>query len=377
MVRARQRRRAADGGIICFLLVLGGCGSRDSSGSGGPGTTGSRPAPMAAGQGPVTAAVAITHGPSATLAEIVPHCPAPTESLVPSDQPADPPSAEIEAAMEADSTVIDTYGQSHVDEFGGIARVGNRLDVWFTDHLDVHAAALRPLVSRPDLLDVVPTRHSRKERQAIEDEIIAGLGANNNLIAYGLGGQTVIIGLPPGQEPQADALVARYGDVLDIEIGGRRYVPEGCGDPTPPAMCKPLVGTDPAEAGLQLTLVADSPVLAAARPGRAHLIIKNIGGSRFSMDPGQPIAGWIVASATTRVIGENTYAVAGTGLLVDLAPGEERSVDVAFGAGRCDGGRGSAVPPGTYRLRVVLTPQGAESGRPAYLSPEIPITVTP
>ncbi len=62
---------------------------------------------------------------------------------------------------------------------------------------------------------------------------------------------------------------------------------------------------------------------------------------------------------------------------VDLAPGQSGTIDVVFGAGRCDGGPGSAIPPGEYRLVVALTTEGADrTSAPAYLSPEIPMTVT-
>lgn len=223
-----------------------------------------------------------------------------------------------------------------------------------------------------------PGRHSSDDLQAVRDEMVAAHGTDPGMpIPNGVQGESVLVMLAPGQEHVADQLIGRYGDVMDIAIGGRRYVPSGCGEATPPDICGPLVGSDPAEAGLRLTFVADTPTIRQSQIGYAHLVVENLGTTRFSMDPGQPILASIVAPATTRVVGHDTF-IAGTGLVIDLAPGEERAVKVEFGAGRCDGGDGSAVPPGTYGLRVVLAPQGAtEVTRPAHLSPEIPITITP
>lgn len=45
-----------------------------------------------------------------------------------------------------------------------------------------------------------------------------------------------------------------------------------------------------------------------------------------------------------------------------------------YGASRCDGGPGSALPPGRYGLRVVLAPEGSEPG-PSLLSPQALVTV--
>lgn len=65
----------------------------------------------------------------------------------------------------------------------------------------------------------------------------------------------------------------------------------------------------------------------------------------------------------------------GTGRRIDLAPGVSATIDVAFEANRCDGGPGSAVPPGTYDLRVVLASEDP-TNHGAYLAPAIAVTVT-
>jgi hypothetical protein len=63
---------------------------------------------------------------------------------------------------------------------------------------------------------------------------------------------------------------------------------------------------------------------------------------------------------------------------VHLAPGETGTRDTVFAAGRCDGRAGSALPPGNYGLRVVLTPEGPPEANLSrrLLSPETIINVT-
>ena len=55
-------------------------------------------------------------------------------------------------------------------------------------------------------------------------------------------------------------------------------------------------------------------------------------------------------------------------------PGEDGEIAVVFGASRCDGEPGSALPPGRYGLRVVLTSAGG--GEPSLVSPATIVTIT-
>ena len=55
-----------------------------------------------------------------------------------------------------------------------------------------------------------------------------------------------------------------------------------------------------------------------------------------------------------------------------LTAGQEQTIDVLIGTDRCDSGIGSALPPGTYGVRVPLGPDG---GPPKYLAPEVSLTI--
>jgi hypothetical protein len=120
--------------------------------------------------------------------------------------------------------------------------------------------------------------------------------------------------------------------------------------------------------------VADTTSIAAAQTGRARLVVHNLGSRRFVIDSGIPIVGSLVLPGTDRVVGRWSGTSAGVGGGVDLEPGEAGEIAVVFGASRCDGQPGSALPPGRYGLRVVLAPEGG--GEPSFVSPEAIVAVT-
>ena len=104
------------------------------------------------------------------------------------------------------------------------------------------------------------------------------------------------------------------------------------------------------------------------------LTVTNNGPTRFTMDIGSPLSGVLVIPGSTHVVGV-VGGTQGVGLNIDLAVGASTAIDVGFAAFRCDGGTGSAAPAGTYGLLVALS-SDEQSDTRAYLSPEIPITVT-
>jgi len=125
-------------------------------------------------------------------------------------------------------------------------------------------------------------------------------------------------------------------------------------------------------------VIADTPRIKASEPGRARLQIRNAGTNEFSIDSGVPLVGSLVRRGTNHVVGNYSGGVGGVGGGVHLAPGATGTIGTMFGAARCDGHAGSALLPGRYGLRVVLTPEGPPGAdlSPRLLSPEMIITVT-
>jgi len=176
-----------------------------------------------------------------------------------------------------------------------------------------------------------------------------------------------------GLEELAARYAERFGSGVRITLGGHAYLPAGCGPRVAPPLCPDLVGGDPKELRLTLAVVADTPTITAAQTGKARLVVHNLGARRFAIDTGGPIVGSLVLPGTRSVVGRWSGVLAGVGGGVDLTPGKAGAIDVFFGASRCDGQPGSALPPGRYGLRVVLAP--GRAGEPRLLSGETFITV--
>lgn len=282
--------------------------------------------------------------------------------------------------LQGNRAAVDAYSKGHLDEFGGYQlAAGPRsvIRVAFTGHVAEHGRALAGLVPFPDRIEVVLAHHTLRELAAIHDQLSVELTRPDRQGAFryvGEGWQTVTIGLAPGREDLALGYAERFGDAVSIDLGGHPYVPAGCGPAPEPRRCGELTGSDPATAGIELTVVADTPTIAPFENGHARLIVHNIGSKRFAIDSGIPVVGSLVIPGTTRVVGTYAGAVGGVGGGVDLSPGQRGEVEVLFGASRCDGQPGSALPPGTYGLRVVLQPEGFLH-EPRLLSGQATVTI--
>lgn len=92
---------------------------------------------------------------------------------------------------------------------------------------------------------------------------------------------------------------------------------------------------------------------------------------------GHPLVGSLL-NASHEAVGGFTGAIAGTGLTVDLAPGQSASIRVIFGTASTREELGYALPPGTYWLKVQM-PFRHGPGEPthALTAPLTQITIAP
>jgi hypothetical protein len=337
-----------------------------------------------------TAAVNATPGPVVAPAAVPPagaNCPmvrtVPPSQFLTEDQAA-VQNDELER-LQPDILAVDAYGREHPTEWMGVQPTDDhprRIKASFSGHRDEHEAALKALVARPDILDVTLNRHTPNEVEAAQTFLLTEIAKNQRLFStyqesYQLGQSVVLVELVPGQEKLALDLIKRFGDILMVSVGALPFVPDGCGPQPTPRKCPDLAGTDPATVGLELSIVVDTPTISQGAVGQAKLVERNIGTAPFSLGSGRPVVGMLVYPGTLRVAGEFTGGIAGVGGGPQLAPGESGAIDMYFGTGRCDGGPGSAVPPGVYGLRIALTSEGPNPGTyPKYLSPEVQVTVT-
>ena len=309
-------------------------------------------------------------------------CPAlPDYGSAPPTTPAEAAAYDLEA-IHPDLVAISAYARTQPDYAGESITNDKpvRIRVWMRGDLAQHTTQLQAIVGHPDRLDVVAAKYTVAQLQAIETQVVADAQSKTSDFREFPGGpagnntQLVSFELAPGDEQLAQSYVDRWGDAVRIMVGTVVYVPSGCGGQQLSRACPDVTGVDPAPSGLALAVTTATPVIAQRDFGGAALTVTNTGSKRFFIDVGQPISGVLVYPGTTRVAGI-VGAVKGTGQQIDLAPGASATINVGFEANRCDGGPGSAVPPGTYDLRVVLASEDPTDHR-AYLAPAIGVTVT-
>jgi hypothetical protein len=257
-----------------------------------------------------------------------------------------------------------------------------RLTVQVSGHAEEVRAALSKLLSHPDRFDVVLLSFTKADVKRVSDELYAEARANIdvfNEFSEPVKAEPVpavlSIGLNPGQEARAASYVQRWGPIVQITIAGQPYLPKGCGPQSSAPTCPDVAAGDPAAVKLELSLTLAKSNFNVSEVGRATLRVQNNGTEVFDGSGGPDLIGVLVEPGTRRVVARFTGGTKAIAIGRQIAPGESADISVIFGAARCDGGEGSALPPGVYGLRVVV---GGDQRTPGsgYLSPEIPVTLT-
>jgi hypothetical protein len=286
----------------------------------------------------------------------------------------------------ADREVVQKYLASHPDEtfdFEPSVEYPSPIEVYVSGRVEEFRAEISKLIAHPERLKVTLVDYTPADVRRISAELFAEARAStdvfasfSSLVEDGNRRRTLSADLGPGQEARAADLYRRWSPIVRVTVVGVPFVPAGCGEPLRSPKCPDISGIDPATVGIELSIKVMTPTITASQAGSATLVVSNIGTKQFSIDSGRPITGSLVAPGTLHVVGRFMGAIAGVGGGPDLAPGESGDISVVFGAGRCDGEAGTALPPGSYGLRVALTTEGSDpAGYPAYLSPEVPVTV--
>lgn len=184
----------------------------------------------------------------------------------------------------------------------------------------------------------------------------------------------VFVWLTPGSEGLARQIRAKYGPAVTIAVGLTSWN----GHPGRSLRCGPLPSWTTPPQGLSLSLhlktdtVRSGDVVYGAVFGTVAMT--NHGSAPFFMDTGQPLQAVIVRTGTHNVVGVFSGGTAGTGYFVSLSTGQSKSVQALVGTARCDGGVGSAVPPGKYQAVVLVMDESGKA--PRYLTPPVSLTVT-
>ena len=231
--------------------------------------------------------------------------------------------------------------------------------------------AVGPLFAAPKPCPSVvpPGTFTPAELDSVRVQLQAAM--NNDFLSVGTGASTVDVGLMAGREALAAHLAATYGSKVSITVGLTSY----CGGSGRSPVCASLPPGDTVPPGLRLDLALEHPTIKSGDLGTATLFVREDGPGTFQMDTGQPLVAWVVRRGTRQVVGAYDGEIAGTGYGPLLEPGHADSIQVFFGTARCDGGLGSALPPGHYDVVVYMHPEGP-SGGPFYYAPPVPFVVS-
>jgi hypothetical protein len=212
---------------------------------------------------------------------------------------------------------------------------------------------------------VPPSRLARTEEEVrvLAGARFAGIGA--------CGRDLLLLTLAPGSEATARRVRDRFGLSVQIMVGLTVWN----GKPGRSPRCPPLPADAAAPQGFTATVDLDSSVVASGRDLRGHVVVRNTGTAALRVATVQPIEVQLVAPHTRRVVGTYAGAIAGTGYAPLLAPGQSQAIPIAAGTARCDGGVGSALPPGRYEAVGLLSGPAVTGSAPDLLTASAPVRV--
>jgi hypothetical protein len=221
-------------------------------------------------------------------------------------------------------------------------------------------------------LGLAPVGLSSDQAQAIIKAVMALAGDRGRLQEIGpCTGGPVTVALAPGQERLAHEIWTRYGGDVSLLVGLTAYH----GSPGRSPRCGVLEPPSPLPAGLHLALRLRSTTVSSGSDVSGNVVVTNVGPTPYLVDTGQPLEAVVVRAGTRRVVGVYSGGIGGTGYGRRLAPGQSGKVPVIGGTARCDGGIGSALPPGRYQVLVRFASEVARGRQPAYLTPPVALRV--
>jgi hypothetical protein len=291
----------------------------------------------------------------------------------------------IQSALRGDFELIAGYGEEHPGAWAG-AWFDNeptvRIVAAFTGDAARHDAALRPRLRHPDRLVVASRPRSRADLRRIREEIERTLErratqtGHQILTSIGEGAGVIVVALRADQENLAGELTARYGSAVELRVGFFSFPDRGGSHPPPPAR-PPL--TEQTFEGLELSVEAGQKVVEAGDDGHGRLVLHNSSSGRIGpLGTGRPLVGSLL-NASLETVGSYGGWIAGTGLILDLAPGRSASIPVIYGTASTREDLGYVVPPGRYWLKVQIPFRQGLGGPPtnAITAPLTQITIIP
>lgn len=291
----------------------------------------------------------------------------------------------IQSALRGDFELIVGYGEEHPGAWAGAwwdNEPAVRIVAGFTGDVGQHDAALRPRLRHPDRLVVESRQHSLSDLRQVREEIERTLEqramqvGRQILTSIGEGAGIIRVALRADQENLASELAARYGSAVELRVGAFCFPDRRRSHPQPPAV--PALEEQTFD-GLEISVEAGQRVLEAGDDGHGRLVLRNSGSERIGpLGSGWPLVGSL-QNASLETVGGYGGWIAGTGLIIDLAPGQPASIPVIYGTASTREDLGYVVPPGTYWLKVQMRFRHGLGGPPthALTAPLTQITIIP
>lgn len=216
------------------------------------------------------------------------------------------------------------------------------------------------------------------ELRAIEKRITAFVG--HHLTSIGQCGNGIIeLALAPGSEDLAKKVRAHFGPTIQIDIGLSVWD----GRPGPSPTCGDLPKPSSEVAGYSIALDLGSRNVISGANLKGHVALRDTDKAPVRLLTTNPIEVVITKPGTRRVVGLYAGFIAGTAYVPLLIPGQTRAIPIVGGTARCDGGIGSALPPGHYDAVAEVSgvgvdgPGGGLDGKPppTYFTPFVPIEI--
>jgi hypothetical protein len=266
---------------------------------------------------------------------------------------------QLQSALRGDFEIVARYGEEHPEAWAGAWWDNEptvRIVAAFTGEAVSHDDALRPRLRHPGRLVVASRQHSLSDLRRVREEIErtleqrAAQSGRRILTSIGYGKAVIHVDLRADQEKLAGELAARYGGAVRLRVGSLSFSDRRRSRLRPAG--PPL--EEEAFAGLEISVEVDQKVLQSGDDGQGRLVLRNSSAEKIGpLDTGQPLEGDLLNSSLETVGGFSGW-IAGTGRVIDLAPGESASIRVIFGTASTRGDLGYVLPPGRYWLRIQM-----------------------
>ncbi len=212
--------------------------------------------------------------------------------------------------------------------------------------------------------------------QTLEKEVTALVG--NHFQGIGQCGNGLVeLDLTAGSEGTAARVRARFGPQVQIMVGLTVWN----GRPGRSPRCGTLPRATRTPGGYSATLELHSRRIEVGGNLRGKVVLRDTSARNVRVITGSPIEVVITRRGTGRVVGVYSGGIAGVGFGPLLKPGQPANVDIVGGTARCDGGIGSALPPGRYDAVAEVSGVGVdgpgEPGHPppTYYTDSVPIQI--